>query len=263
MRRIDDDQRSALLRAGVMFAVLGDAAPDTDWPWQREGLLWVLRYTPIGPRDELVNAEAFGPTLGWNAGWPAVVRGQVVAVGALVGIVVLSLALWRSRFAVSAMSIVIIAATFGVVLWRRQLGTTVAGGGDVVVVSEQRWVQRDSWLYERARLDSLNIIRWAGSTRPVFASTDALAAADLHLHANTATGEASFEYAAKRGQTIAFMRRTVGPGPAPAIGAATKSSPMWEVAKDAYAAHGQSMQGEAAPTQPGRWPAVVIEQAAK
>jgi hypothetical protein len=259
MRRIDDDRRSALLGAGVTLAVAGDAAPDAAWPWHREGPLWVLRYTLLGPRDELVNPSAFAPTLGWSGGWPAGVRGQVVAAGALLGIVVVALTMWRARSAVIALTIVIIAATGAIAAWRRQLGNVMQAGGDVVVV-DPPWVQRDSWLYERARQDApRQVVRWAGVTHPVFASAQAMADAGLRLMVDTASGETKFEHAASRGQVTAFVRRTVHPGQGPSIGS-DRSSPMWELAKDVYAAPGSKIRGEEASTQLGRWPAVVIDQ---
>jgi len=247
----------------VTLAVTGDAPPDADSPWQRQETLWVLRYTPAGPRDEIVNPAAFGPTMGWSVGWPVALRGEVLAVGALLGIVVLALALWRSKYAAVAASIVLVVATIGIVLWRQGLANAAMAGGDVVIASEPRWVQRDSWLYERGHRDAPNNVAWAGFTRPVFASAESLTAADLHLHIDTASGGASFDYSAHREQTVAFVRSIVQAGSAPATNASVKSSPMWELVKDEYSAQGQKMAGEEASAPSGRWPAVVISRSGK
>jgi len=261
MSRITDEQRSTLLAASVTLAAVGERAPDDAWPWKRERSLWVLRYDPLGPRQELVNDAAFAPTFAWPAGWPAAIRGGVVAAGVLVALVAMALGLWlRTKAAVIGIVVWSLVSSGAVMVWLRSLGAVSIAGGDVVVAGNEL-VQRDAWVYERARTSAQPTVVWAGWTRPVFASEQQLEPANLRVNVDAA-GHTSFQYAAERGQTVAFVHRQVGPSyrlPA----RADRSSPMTELARQLYLVPGASLVGQELSAGGGRWPGSIVMRAAQ
>lgn len=258
MMRLDDDRRGILLAAGVVLAAVGESAPDMRWPWKRDGALWMLKYARAGPVDELVDERAFAPTYGWKPDWPPTeLRGQVLGAGVLLGIAVAALALWRSKLAVVAIVLLAVLGSLGVVAWRSRLGRVDVGGGDVVVISDDGFVQRDTWLYERAREDGPRRMVWNGWTRPVFASQGQLERAALRVVIDK-SGRTVFEYQARRGQTIAFLHCSVQP----ARGAMTVTSggrtPMRDLATALYVSPERSVIAVEAPVLPERWAGAVV-----
>jgi hypothetical protein len=259
MSRLRAEQRAALLGAGVELAAIGDQPPDQVWPWIREGALWVLRHQPAGPgRGELVDDSVFAPTYSWPAGWSAAFRSTVFSVGVLIGIVAIGLALWlRPKWAVIGIVVLSIVSSGAVAAWRRSLGIVSTAGGDVIVVLRDRLVQRDAWVYERARADGLRIVPWDGWTRPVLASDGQLASIDLRM--NVTPDEISFQYSAHRGQTVAFVHRQVVPR-YDVQWRQVHETPMRDLATLSYLASGRTVLGETRPASPARWPGVVLAE---
>lgn len=210
MALLGTDRQGALLGAGVLLAVTdGAAPPDTVWPWKRQGPLWLLRHTPLGPGSALVNERVYTPANAWKPEWAPAMRAQVLGGGVLLGIAAVALTLWRSRATVLAIVLLSFVTCLAAVAWRGARGTVHIAGGDVVV-NVDALVQRDTWVYERARANGVRRVRWDGLTRPVFASGTQLAEASLRLVVED-DGTLSFEYHARRGQTVAFMHRQVRP----------------------------------------------------
>jgi hypothetical protein len=167
--RLDDAQRSVLLAAGTVVAVASEQAPDTRWPWKRQKSLWVLQYQPAAPVGEFLDPNVFSPTFAWSPGAPLALRHQILIAGALFGIAVIAIAMWRSKAAVLAIVFLALISTGATLWWKSHLGIVDEGGGDIVVVSDAL-VQQDSWLYERARAEGVRRIHWNGSTHPIVAS---------------------------------------------------------------------------------------------
>jgi hypothetical protein len=103
-------------------------------------------------------------------------------------------------------------------------------------------------------------VAWDGWTRPVFASAEQAERAEragLRVVVSS-DGRTSFEYAAHRGETVAFVHREVRAGPPPAIAAST-GSPMRDLAAAVYVSSERAIVGEeAAPV--GRWQGVVLRE---
>jgi hypothetical protein len=257
MAGLDDNQRSALLAAGVLLAATGDAAPDVRWPWKHRKDLWILQDHPLGPAGELFDSTVFSPTYAWAPGASAVLRRQVVIAGALLGIAVIAIALWRCKVAVAAIILLSLIWTAGAIYWRHNLGIVNQAGGDIVIVSDSL-VQQDSWLYERACARGIRRVDWNGSTHPVFASSAQLQSLGMKLVAG-GTGNLAFEYYAIPGETVAFERRDVQPGTAPEL-TDTRNSPMRDLAKDDYLTKGFQIAGEQRAAAAGRWDSVIIEK---
>ena len=254
--RITDAQRSVLLAGGVVLAARGEM-PDQRWPWRRVGSLWILSVPIVGPTDQLVDDSVYAPTFAWTPGWSPQVRGQVIGIAAMLvlctGAILL---LRRNRWTAGAVIFLALLTTGGVIGWRRSLGSVDRAGGDVLV-SGEGLLQRDSWVYERAKISSAETVPWTGWTHPVFASSTGMIRADMRIHIG-ANDEMSFVFQANAGHTIAFVRREVQPAAMPAI-ACTHDSPMQDTAKAAYLGAGMKVVGEVSGMK-GRWPGVVISR---
>jgi hypothetical protein len=250
MSRLDDSHRSAFLAAGVILAVPSDVVPDSRWPWKRQGELWLLRYEPLGPAGQLIDPAVFSPTYAWAPGSSAELKAEVMISGVLLGICVIAIAMWRSKFAFGGIIFLAGISTVVSILWRQRMEIVNRAGGDVLIVSDAL-LQRDSWLYERGRSPGNQRIEWEGNTHPMLASIS-----QMRIVMNEA-GHLAFEYQVVPGKTVAFMRRDVLLGPVP-ITSPSHTSPMQDLAKDAYLSPGHQMAGEV-PAIDGHWNTVVIE----
>ena len=256
MARLEDARRSVFLAAGTILAVAGDGVPDSRWPWKRRNSLWVLQYQPVGPVGEVLDRGVFSPTYAWAPGSSAALRRQILVAGALLGIIVVGIAMWRSKAAVGAIVFLAVIASGATIWWRDHLGIVDQAGGDIIVVSDSL-LQRDSWLYERGRGGGVRRIDWSGSTHPVLASIAQLQSTQMCIVFN-ATGNPAFEYHAVPGERVSFVRRDVRPGiPGPVI--FSNASPMRELARDIYLTTGWRIAGEQTAAE-GRWDTVVIEE---
>jgi hypothetical protein len=156
-------------------------------------------------------------------------------------------------FSVSTLSIV---ATIAIICWRHSFAPVDRIGGDILVCHDGM-IQRDAFVYERAKESSVQNIPFAGWTHPIFASSMGLNQSQMKLTMSS-IGELTFTYHAISGHTMAFLRREVGPGSLPAV-SAENHSPMRDVAKLEYLSSGGWMAGEV-PGLRGRWGGVVIEK---
>ncbi len=256
MARITPGQRSALLAGGTTLAVTGDNKPSDNWPWQRRGPLWVLAYTPRGPVDQLVVPDAYSPTFAWSTGWPVSVRRQIAAVAVLLFLLIAGVTLLRNRWVLPALAVIVVSTIVSAAAWQRSFGSTEQAGGDVIV-SGNGLVQKDAWVFERARATGRAVVPWAGWLHPIFSSRSALAGCDMTLNVSE-NGSASFELSLVKDQTIAFVRREVRPDSLPAISNPC-GTPMRESARTIYLGHGDRIEGET-PAAEGRWPAAVIRR---
>jgi hypothetical protein len=253
-QRITDSQRSALLAGGVMLVSIGDQAPDLNWPWKKVGSCWALSWPLIGPVGEIVNENVYAPTYAWTPGWSPAVRGQVVGVAAILVMITIALLLRPNRITMSAAIILCLLTTLGIIAWRHSLGSIDRAGGDILIASGAL-LQRDAFVFERAKESSTQVVPWAGWTHPLFASGNQLNASSMRLNVS-ATAQLSFSYQASAGHTLAFLRRQVTPSTAPTAISSTLS-PMQEAAKSEYLNAGNRITGEVKGSS-DRWDAVVI-----
>ena len=258
MARITNGQRSALLAAGVTLASRSNSRPDENWSWQKRGSFWVLRYSPLGPVDQLVNPDAYAPTFAWSPGWPAAIRAQVAAVAVVLFLAIVAVAMLRDHRAVFGLIALSLLSAAAVAVWQHALGTVSRAGGDMIVQSPGL-IQRDAWVFERARQTGEQTIPWAGWTVPIFGS--AVAPVDSGIRIQIADGSASFNFQLDRGKTIAFVRREVQPGPVPTL-ENDRGSPMREAANAVYLGKGDRIRGQTSGSG-DRWQGVVIGRGIK
>ena len=256
MRRIDDTARSTLLADGVLLACPGPVPPDLAWPWKREGPRWVLRHAPAGSVG-LIDDAAFAPTAVWTPhAWPAF-RRTVALLGVLLMLVSVSLTLvLPTKWALPALTGLVIVTTGGLLRWRATLGTLDRAGGDLFIVDPHGFAQRDILLYQHARDDSDITLPWAGDTTPIFDSALAMDRADLRLHVD-GDGSLRFTVSLARNHTSAWRRRVIARTLPSAPDPAQHDSPLRLLARADYLAPGLHIAGEL-PAAPGRWNGVLV-----
>jgi hypothetical protein len=253
-QRISDAQRSSLLAGGVTLAARGEI-PDHRWPWRSNGSLWVLSATPAGPNGELIDEDVYAPTYAWTPGWSPQIRGQIMGVAALLVFFTAGILMFpKNRITLGSVIGLSLVAAGAVAGWHHSLGNIDRAGGDILVANEGL-IQRDSWVYQRAKTSSVETVPWTGSTHPIFASAAGMRQANMRVHI-AGNGNMSFVYQATAGHTIAFIRSDIQPGPNPET-VGTHESPMEQAARAVYLSPGLRVVGEV-PESNGRWPGVLI-----
>ncbi len=66
--RVDSGQLRTLLAGGMTVAIQSEKRPGGNWPWQRLGPWWVVRYAPVGPGHRSNRPPTRPPTAGSAAG---------------------------------------------------------------------------------------------------------------------------------------------------------------------------------------------------
>jgi hypothetical protein len=190
-------------------------------------------------------------------GWPPRVRGQVVGIAALLLLVTVGLLQQgRNRTTAGLVISILLLSPVGIMWWRASLGSVDRAGGEIVIAGDAL-LQRDSWVYQRAKTSSTQIVPWTGWTHPLFASVTEMNRSEMRVGVS-AGDQLEFVYQAIAGHTLAFVRREIQPGGMPAT-TAPGGSPMEQAARAAYTSPGMKVAGETAAPN-GRWPGVVISQ---
>jgi len=241
-----------LLAGGVTVVVRGEAKPDESWPWEQRGEWWVVSPLRAGPQGAVVPATD-DAIAGWNPGWPAPVRRQVVLLGCVFCLLALGASLWRSRMAVGVVVLLSAAAAAGLWWWGTRRPPAPWGQG-AVVVTDGRLSQEDQWVFTRAL--SAGRFSTASIGRPVFASGEQFAAADVRLKCDASGRPVVLSWHANAGEATAQLFRSVTPA-APLL-STTKAgpSPLRELARQSYLSDGAALQGElpsAADPDPSGW----------
>ena len=178
MQRVDEQQLSALVAAGVAFAVRADKPPFSHWPWKKAGGgWWTLHYTPAGPAAATYNSDVYAPVTGINGGWPAAKRKRFALEGTGFVLVMLLLALWRPRYTV-ILGALITAGTSAVLLywhqWERPLRIVE---GKIRVISPDI-TQDDDWAYYVAADRTFSRCRWVDTMKLVLPGPEMLVQMD-------------------------------------------------------------------------------------
>jgi hypothetical protein len=253
--RIDDMHRSTWLAGGVTLVARG-TRPDARWPWQKHDGYWILRANIAGPHDDLIDDAAYAPTFTWQPGWSGRVCAQAVGAAAVLLLVILSVLLVGRGSPTAGGVVVALCLIAGglVIIWRRSLGSVDQAGGDVLIAGDHL-LQRDSWVYQRAKESGEIQVPWTGSTHPILASLGGLAGSGMQLHAS-AIGQLRFTYAGSPGHCLAFLRRQLLLEDIPPILPGNRS-PMQEAAKAMYLGPGLKVLGETS-GEGTRWAGVVV-----
>src|SRR5205085_6759459 len=88
--RLSDHQIGALLGGGTTIAIRSASRPRGQWPWEKQGEFWILRWKVAGPQS-LLSEAAYLPIASWDAGWPVAFRRGVLLCTLLFSIVALGM----------------------------------------------------------------------------------------------------------------------------------------------------------------------------
>lgn len=239
--RVDEAHRSALLAGGTIIAVRSDAQPDDHWPWKLEGGYWILRYAPAGPQS-IVEPAAYGPTYGWERGWPESFRRRVVFAAVLFCILSLATLLWRSRWAVPAfVAISLVFALIFATWYGRQSPMLLLESG--VRVDSGPISQLDLWMWQSTVRATDSSFPCVGLTHPYLGTLKQIEQTNLRLICRPDGRPESFTSRLEPAQSLAFLSRRVQQGLPPAnLGPATPDSLRF--ASDLYITPGDRIEGQ-------------------
>lgn len=261
-----DETAAGLAAAGVAIVVRSAEKPSSKWDWQGTAGRWVLRRPIAGPQHSIEPA-AYAPAYAWDPGWPGGVRRRVVLCGVVFAAAATAVTLWRSRKALGILVVVSAASAVGLFAWgRRQQVTPIATGA--VIVTEGGATQLDLWEYAKPLAAGQASLQWAGHTRPVFASTQHFAAAEMRLDCTAAGRPIAFHWQARRGAPMAFLSRSVRPEVVELkIAPIAADAPLRELARSTYLTAGDSLVGDAWLGPPDGvsewttlWPSVLVRR---
>ena len=256
-RVLDEPKLTQLLSAGVVVAVRTDRQPDTKWPWKRVGDCWVVQPDLVGPEGSVGGDVAYLPAAPWQPGQPAGLRRQVVLVAVVISLVLTSTLLIRSKWSLAAMALLTLACAGSIEAWRRGTPSLRTAEGEVVV-QHAGLIQHDRWRYVAATSDSpTSNATW----RPIL--LDPQHAQQLALKLNCATdGSITWQYRVPPDGRLALLSRRVEPATTLPAVSATHTSPLYELARQAYQRGDLQIEGET-PERDGAheaaWPDVVLQ----
>lgn len=239
--RLDEAHRAALLAGGTIIAVHSDDAPDTRWPWKRQGGYWILRYAPAGPQP-MVEPDAYMPTYSWDRGWPAAFRRSLVFAAVLFCILSLGTLLWRSRW--TSLAFVAVSALFlgGLAIWSARqsafLQLSLAVRVDAGPIS-----QFDLWTWQSPVRGAESSFAVSGNTHPFVATLRQIEQDHLRLVCRPDGRPDHFTCHLEPMQSLAFLSRGVRlSSPLPALTAAPPSADSF--LESLYLRSGDRLEGQ-------------------
>jgi hypothetical protein len=260
-RAPDEAMLKELLAEGVVVAIRSQQQPDARWPWRRVGDCWVVRPNLAGPEGSIGGDVAYLPSVAWQPGQPAPLRRQVVLLGILISLLLMSALLIRSaRWSLLAMLAVSIICTVAVGALRRAQPTTRSAGGEILI-SHHGIVQRDQWEYRAASNDP--VAPTMTMARPMVLDARQAESIQLSLVRGKA-GPVMWQFRLPPHQRIALLwRRVEARSNLPAT-QPTRDSPLYELARQAYQSRRIEIVGETSASAMGpeqeNWSGVVLSE---
>ncbi len=164
LAKISPQARADLFAAGVELAVMAGQRPDTLLPWRQNGRWWIASANLHLPPS--LDADAYTPTYGWNAGRNGDFRLHIFLLGAIYCLIVSGTALWRSRWMPAAITAISLCAVFIFALENRKYSPIFRHDGVVHLMDDANF--NDRWIYQVSHRDVEFTIPIDGSIHPVF-----------------------------------------------------------------------------------------------
>jgi hypothetical protein len=207
--QLSDYQLQSLLAGGTAIVVRSNDMPDSRWPWKREGAVYVLRHEISGP-SEIEDAEIYEPMSWRDPGWPASFRGWLLAGACVFCIAGLGISLWKSRFSVVALLVLMGAAGVAVVLvYFRHSPVQVERL--CVAVRTPEMIQLDFWSWHTTVRQTNVEFPAPATTCPVFGSLSQLEQTQIWLICDADGRSNRFAFHLGPQQRLAMLTRTVRP----------------------------------------------------
>jgi len=247
-----------LLTGGTTVAVKGENRPGWLAVWERKGLYWIGHREIAGPHGSIVNEATYGPTYGWEPGWSARVRGQVmILAGVIAGAMLLVALVLRGRRLIVGEIVVALCAGGAEYAFARAHPALFDASGSVVVRQGES-LQVDRWNYQACVKGTEAAIRWDRLTWPMWASGTQIETAGMTLRCDEQGRPMGFVYHLPDRGRIGFLSRRFEA--AHALNGNGGDSAMQGVARSFYVDDHTSIVGQSADQQ--QWGQVVLEQRA-
>ena len=258
-----------VLSAGTVIVVRTETRPDDQWPWQRVAGGWLLAPRLAGPRSAIF-PRAYDVAHALRPGQPATQRRRIVFIGAVVAILALGVSLWRSRYAAAGVVGLSAVAAAVIAVWggpatdqpRRAVGAIVVHQEAAGLVQFDEWTVVKS--FSSSQVAAQNAVQ--SLTRPVLSSPRHAELAKLRLYCGP-RGPVQFGWRAEPGAPMIFLTRTVTASAREHDGPANETSPLRDLARQAYLSPAGRIEGEVwyqFNYPPGEWdeewPSVVVRQ---
>jgi hypothetical protein len=259
LEKIPEPMRRQLFAEGVELAVLSDGRPDAALPWNRAGRWWIA--SPPTALPTTICPDAYAPTWGWDAGRSPAFRGRILLFGAIHGLLVCGVGLWRSRWmpaGIAAVSI-LAAAVFAVDNHRqspifRRSGVVRLTGAAVI---------EDDWLFQVSHRQAAFSLPLEDSVHPIFYDESQVESVNLVLDCDGRGQPVAITGVLSADEPLALMRRrmaTEGVDGRAAVQTATSPSRLLAT-EPIYP--GFTLIGQLdAPVAEDSWPTVVLSRTA-
>lgn len=243
-----------LLAGGMTVAVRGTSRPDGRWPWRRVDDVWVFQFDPKGLMGSIGGEAAYLPTQAWTPGTAERLRQQILLAGVLALLLLGSAMLLGGRRAMIGMVAVAVVLGGAIEWWRRsQPAISVANGA--ILVQTSNMFQRDDWTYFAAGTRAAEGSFQDG--RPIVASITHAERCGLFLEIPR-IAPPTWRYTLPPHARLATLHRSFGFGvPLPQTIENPITSPLFELARQAYLSPGARMAGQFKQAQ---WPWVYVVQ---
>lgn len=265
-QQLGQGKLGALLAGGTWIAVRGQSPPDADWPWAAREGYWVLSPDLAGPRIAGVYSGAFAPVQGWRAEWPVAFRRRMVLCAVVCSILLLGLALVRSRWTPLLMVLLSAATVLLLGLWWKNRSAVLLREGQVIV-ARNPLAQVDLWHYYASPSAATAQVPWLDTTWPFFEDGADLDALGVTLHCGADGQPISFVCRIPPGLKMGFLSRSLGRASPATASPVAPDNPLVRLAKRAYLSQGDQMVGQILPSHSAgdsllaeHWPALVIQR---
>lgn len=247
------DNVGELLAGGITVAVRSTQKPDERWPWQRLSEAWVVRADLAGPAGAVGGEAAYLPTQAWSPGRSDGLRRQIVLAGVLVLLLLMSVMLIRGNRAILVMIGIALLCGGSIEIWRRAQPAFAAAGG-LIEIRSPGLVQYDQWVYVAAGTSAVS--ESIHSLRPIVASISHASLIGLNVDCDK-DGGVGWRFTLPPHARVAMVDRRVTPARAPPASQTPITSPLYELARQAYLSPGATILGQMPDSD---WPTVVIDR---
>jgi hypothetical protein len=236
---VTDNQLRTLLAAGTTVAIRSERKPAGNWPWQRNGVWWVVSHSRTGP-PSLVEPAAYGPTYGWVRGVPDATRRRCLLAGVVLAVLLIGTALLRGWRGVAGVGTVAVLASIGWIVWQNRhppINRLAAS----VVVNDGPLSQHDRWTWISSPVALDSSFSGEGLVHPIFFTQSMLTNTKMSMVCAGNGQQIEFRFHLEPQLAIAFVSSTMGAESERIFG--TKSS-FTSMAQDVYSNQSLDVLGE-------------------
>jgi hypothetical protein len=189
------------------------------------------------------------------------VRKEVVLAALVFVILATAATLWRSRWAVTLVVAICVAATGLGLRWRSRQSPCIEAGGSIIVLTANT-TQRDDWVCRGVLRESAGSFPFQSLTRPVFGTRRQAEELNATQVCRSDAMPVEFHYRLEPGETLAFQTRHLASSreDIPLINPII--SPLRTMADQLYAMKDDKLIGQVDGGDEASWPDVLVQRTA-